>query len=77
VFAGAVLLVAASLVPVLLGMGWVYALSAIAGGALLLAKAAALALQPDRRTAMASFHASLIQLTVVLVGGIVDAAARV
>jgi heme o synthase len=74
VFAGAVMLIAASLVPGLIGMGWVYMAGAIGGGAYLLAKAAKLARHPDRRTAMASFHASLIQLTLLLVAAIVDAA---
>jgi protoheme IX farnesyltransferase len=73
VFAGACMLVAASLVPGLIGMGWVYMAGAIGGGALLLAKTAKLSRQPDRRTAMASFHASLIQLTVLLVAAIADA----
>jgi protoheme IX farnesyltransferase len=73
VFAGACMLVAASLVPGLLGMGWVYMAGAIGGGALLLAKTARLSRYPDRRTAMASFHASLIQLTVLLVAAMADA----
>jgi protoheme IX farnesyltransferase len=67
------MLVAASLVPGLLGMGWVYMAGAIGGGALLLAKTARLSRYPDRRTAMASFHASLIQLTVLLVAAMADA----
>ena len=46
--------------------------SAVFAGAWLLAKTRALALVPDRRHAMASFHASLVQLTVVLVAAIVD-----
>ena len=74
VFASACLLVAASLAPALLGMGPIYLASAAAGGALFLAKSWALARTPDRRHAMASFHASLVQLTVLLVGAIVDAA---
>ena len=74
VFAGASLLVATSLVPGLIGMGWVYMTGAIGGGAYLLSKTAELARHPDRRTAMASFHASLIQLTLLLVAAIIDAA---
>ena len=73
VFAGAVLVVAASLVPALLGMGIVYLAAAAGGGAYLIAKAAALARAPDRASALAAFHASLIQLTVLLVAAIADA----
>jgi protoheme IX farnesyltransferase len=58
----------------MLGMGWVYMAGAIAGGAYLVAKTAALLRTPDRRTAMVAFHASLIQLTVLLVAAIADAA---
>ena len=72
VFASACMLVAASLVPAVLGMGIFYLASAVFAGAWLLAKTRALALAPDRRHAMASFHASLVQLTVVLVAAIVD-----
>ena len=73
VFAGAVLVVAASLVPALLGMGIVYLAAAVGGGAYLIVKAAALARAPDRASALAAFHASLIQLTVLLVAAIADA----
>jgi len=74
VFAGAAMLVAASLVPAAFGMGWVYLLGAIGGGAWLLLQSARLALAPNRRAAMVNFHASLTQLTVLLVAAIVDAA---
>ena len=74
VFAGAAMLVAASLVPVAFGMGWIYLLGAIGGGAWLLLKSAQLALAPNRRAAMVNFHASLIQLTLLLVAAIADAA---
>jgi protoheme IX farnesyltransferase len=73
VFAGAVLLVAASMLPLALGMGIVYFVGAATGGAWLLAKAARLVRTPERSTAMASFHASLIQLTLLLVAAIADA----
>jgi protoheme IX farnesyltransferase len=71
---GAVLMVAASLAPLLLGMGPVYAAGAIAGGAYLIARAAVLVRTPDRPAALRSFHASLVQLTLLLVAAIVDAA---
>ena len=74
VLASAALLVAASLVPLFLGMGFVYLAGAATGGAWLLAKAARLAAAPGRATAIASFHASLAQLTLLLVAAIADAA---
>ncbi|MFO1316986.1 MAG: heme o synthase [Burkholderiales bacterium] len=73
VLAGAVMVVVASLVPALFGMGLVYLAAAVGGGAYLIVKAAALARAPDRATALATFHASLIQLTLLLVAAIADA----
>jgi len=74
VFAGAILLVGASIVPAFAGMGLVYLAGAAIGGAHLLHKTALLVRSPDRRTAMASFHASLVQLSLLLVAAIADAA---
>ena len=74
VLLGAAMLVAASLVPALLGMGWIYLAAALGGGAYLLSTSARLALAPNRRAAMVNFHASLIQLTLLLVAAIADAA---
>jgi protoheme IX farnesyltransferase len=68
------MLVVASLVPLVLGMGKVYLVSALGGGGYLLLTCARLARAPSRRTAMVSFHASLIQLTALLVAAIADAA---
>jgi heme O synthase-like polyprenyltransferase len=68
------MLVAASLVPALLGMGWLYASAAVVGGAYLLAKSVRLAAAPNRSNALVNFHASLAQLTILLVGAIADAA---
>jgi len=73
VLAGSALLVVASLVPGLLGMGWLYVLTAFGAGTYLLVKSARLAAAPTRRTAMVNFHATLIQLTLLLVAAIVDA----
>ncbi len=74
IFASAVLLVLASMGPAWYGLSWVYLLAAAGGGAYLLLKSAQLALDPGPRRAMASFHASLLQLSVLLSGAIVDAA---
>ena len=72
VFAGAVLLVASSALPLFLGMGPVYGVGAATGGALFLRAAWRLAREPGIATARASFRASLVQLTFLLVGAIVD-----
>jgi protoheme IX farnesyltransferase len=74
VFAGAALLVASTLLPLLFGMGPIYAVGAGAGGALFLRAAAQLAREPNVTTARASFHASLVQLTLLLVATIADRA---
>lgn len=74
VLTGAAMLVAASMAPVLFGMGWLYLAAAVGGGAYLLLTSARLALAPNRRAAMVNFHASLIQLTLLLVAAIADVA---
>jgi protoheme IX farnesyltransferase len=73
IFASAVLLVLASIVPVWYGLSWLYLIGALGGGAYFLRRSALLVRDPGPRTAMANFHASLIQLTVLLVAAIVDA----
>ena len=70
----AVLLVAASILPAMFGMGWLYLVCALGGGGWFLAKCVALVRAPCRVTALASFHASLIQLCAVLIGAMADAA---
>jgi protoheme IX farnesyltransferase len=74
IFAGAVLLVAASLVPAAFGLGWTYLALAAAGGAFFLRKCVALVRQPGRESARAAFLASLLQLGAVLAGAMLDAA---
>jgi protoheme IX farnesyltransferase len=74
VLAGSAMLFVASLVPALLGMGWLYLAAALGGGAYLVARSLQLARAPGRRAAMVNFHASLIQLTLLLSAAIVDAA---
>ena len=73
IFASALLLVAASIVPAWYGLSWLYLTAAISGGAYFLHRSVRLVLDPGPRTAMANFHASLLQLTVLLSGAIVDA----
>ena len=70
----AALLVASSLVPAFFGMGWLYLAGAIGGGGYLLRTSARLAQSPSRRNAMINFHATLIQLSLLLVAAIADRA---
>jgi protoheme IX farnesyltransferase len=65
---------AASLLPVLFGMGWIYFFFALGGGGLFLYYSLALVRRPDAKTARRNFHASLAQLSLLLVGAIADAA---
>jgi protoheme IX farnesyltransferase len=69
-----VALVSLSLLPAALGLGWIYLLAAAGGGALFVHRSVALALRPSRATAMRNFHASLLQLSLLLGGAILDAA---
>lgn len=76
VHASAVLLVAATLLPLAFGAGWAYGAGAVVGGVHFLRKTAALARLPGREQAMASFFASMVQLSVLIVGILIDAALR-
>jgi heme o synthase len=77
VFAGCTLLVAASLVPALLGMGRLYLATAIGAGAYLLVKSAQLARAPSHRAAIANFHASLTYLALLLGAAVLDATLKI
>jgi heme o synthase len=72
VFASAVLLVASTMIPLAFGMGVTYAVGAFAGGTIFLRATWALARTPGKATARASFRASLVQLTLLLVAAIAD-----
>ncbi|MCC6777785.1 MAG: protoheme IX farnesyltransferase [Hyphomicrobiales bacterium] len=74
VLAHTVALVAISLVPLWYGQGWVYGLGAGIGGAIFVWKSVALCRTPTKSAAMANFFASLIQLTLLIVGVALDAA---
>ncbi len=74
VLANTVALVAASLVPMWFGAGPVYLAGAVLGGGYFIDKSIRLARRPERATAMANFHASLLQLTVLIVAAMADAA---
>lgn len=76
VFASTAALVAASLVPLAFGAGWIYGLGAAGGGAHFLRKTWRLARQPARATAIGAFLASLVQLSALLAAATLDALLR-
>ncbi len=65
-------LVVLSLVPMAYGMGVVYGLGAVAGGSLFLWRSWRLYRAPTRQAAMANFHASLVQLTLLVAAVLAD-----
>jgi protoheme IX farnesyltransferase len=67
-----VLLVGVSLIPVWYGLGWIYLLGAASGGGLFVWTSIGLARHPSAKTAMTNFHASLVQLSLLLVAAILD-----
>jgi len=73
ILAHTVALVLLSLTLLAFGMGWIYALGAVAGGALFLRASVRLAYRPSTATAMSNFRASLAQLGLLLLAAILDA----
>lgn len=65
-------LVTCSILPFFWGMGWIYLIAAVSGGGLFLAGSIAFVRQPDVRRAWSNFHASLLQLSILLLGAILD-----
>lgn len=61
-----------ALVPGFYGMGPVYLLGALAGGAYFLVKSIAFVRNPNPKTAAANFKASLLQLSLLLLVAIID-----
>ena len=66
-------LVALSVLPFFFGLGWIYLLGAAAGGARFVWTSIGLVRRPSAASAMTNFHASLLQLTLLLSGAILDA----
>lgn len=66
----------ASLAPLAFGAGWVYGAGALVGGLHFVRKSWQLARKPERATAMGSFFASLVQLSLLLVAASIDALLR-
>jgi len=72
ILAHTVALAGLSLVPFWFGMGWIYLVAALAGGGWFIRHSITLARRPGPVTAMVNFHASLIQLVLLLAGALVD-----
>lgn len=75
VLAHTAVLVPCSVVPAFFGMGWIYLVGALAGGGWFLVTSVRFARQPCRSTARANFRASLVQLSLLLLGALLDSAA--
>jgi protoheme IX farnesyltransferase len=76
VYGSTVALALASLLPMLFGAGPIYLAGALGGGLYWVVKARALALAPNRATAIASFLASLVQLGALLAAASIDGVLR-
>jgi protoheme IX farnesyltransferase len=74
ILAHAVVLVTLSLALAAFRPGWIYLGFAAVGGALFVREALRLVAAPSRQTAMRCFHSSLAQLSLLLVGAMLDAA---
>lgn len=72
IFASAVALVLAGLLPAALGLGRLYLACALALGAYFLRSSAALLRQPSRDRALANFRASLVYLALLMLAAVAD-----
>jgi len=66
--------VAVSVLPFFYGLSWIYLLGAVSGGAYFIYRNVQMVWNADRKIAMRSFFASLIQLSLLLIGIILDVA---
>jgi protoheme IX farnesyltransferase len=74
ILAHTICLVAVSLTPVLFGLGPIYLVAALTGGMIFIQKSVALMQDANPKSAMVNFKASLIQLSLILMGAMVDGA---
>jgi protoheme IX farnesyltransferase len=70
----AVALAVLALLPVFYGMGWIYLAGAVVGGGWFVKTSVDLVRKPGRPAAFANFKASLLQLSLLLVAAMIDAA---
>jgi protoheme IX farnesyltransferase len=73
IFAHTALLVTLSLLPVAFGLGWIYLVGAATGGMYFLLASLRLMAAPTAKAAMVNFRASLLQLSLLLTGAMLDA----
>jgi len=73
ILAHTVALVSLSLVPFWHGMGWIYLIGAVPGGVWFVFTSIRFARAPGIANAWSNFHASLLQLTLLLVAAMIDA----
>ncbi|MCW8944090.1 MAG: heme o synthase [Sedimenticola sp.] len=72
VLVNTLILVAISVMPYFYGMGWIYLLGAVSGGGYFIYRNILMIQDADRKNAMSSFFASLIQLSLLLIGTVLD-----
>ncbi len=72
ILAHTIVLVAVSVLPFAFGLGWIYLAGALLGGLLFIWRSIELVQDPGPKRAMINFHASLIQLGLLLLAAIVD-----
>ncbi len=72
IFAHTLVLVLVSILPFFYGLGWIYLMGALAGGLYFLKTSYELVRLPTIVTARTNFHASLIQLTLLLCACVLD-----
>ena len=72
IFAHTLALVLVSILPFFYGLGWIYLMGALAGGLYFLKTSYELVRLPTIVTARTNFHASLIQLTLLLCACVLD-----
>lgn len=70
----AIALAVLAVVPFFLGMGWLYLGAAVVGNTYFVKTSIALVRRPSRATAFANFKSSLLQLSLLLLGAMGDAA---
>ena len=73
ILAHTLLLFGMSLLPFFYGLGWIYLLGAVTGGGWFVWTSIGLARNPCAKAAMVNFHASLMQLCLLLLAAILDA----
>ncbi len=72
ILASTLALVGVSLLPAFVGLGWIYLISAVAGGLVFVYFSVRLVIEPTGRRAMLNFLASLFQLSMLLAGSMTD-----